>query len=202
MARVGDVLIRRATETFVGRRKELAVLLEAVEQDGPLVVHVHGIPGIGKSSLLEVCAERARERGATVVRLDCRAMEPTPRGLLHELATVVEGDGAHRKVARRLRRLGNRVVLGFDNYGFFRLMDTWLRGSSRPCSATPFVSCYCSGVSRRCRLRRQRQGGGAVFSLPLGPLEMRRRPRYSIIGVRGDEALRIKAASPAATRWR
>ena len=69
-ARVRDVLSRRATGTFVGRARELAVLLEAIEQDGPLVVHVHGIPGIGKSSLLEACAQRARARGATVVRLD------------------------------------------------------------------------------------------------------------------------------------
>jgi hypothetical protein len=50
MARVRDVLVRRATEAFV--------LLETVEQDRPLVVHVHGIPGIGKSSLLEACAQR------------------------------------------------------------------------------------------------------------------------------------------------
>ena len=128
MARVRDVLVRHAAEAFVGRRNELAVLLKALEQDGPLVVHVHGIPGIGKSSLLEVYAQRARERGATVVRLDCRAMEPTPRGLLHELAPVVGGDvSTPEKAARRLRRLGNRVVLALDNYEVFRLMDSWLR---------------------------------------------------------------------------
>ena len=46
---------------------------------GPQVVFVHGIAGIGKFTLLEAFAEQARSRGATVVRLDCRGVEPTDR---------------------------------------------------------------------------------------------------------------------------
>jgi putative protein kinase ArgK-like GTPase of G3E family len=73
--RVRDVLRRRAIEAFVGRQHELAVLLGALERDGPLVIHVHGIAGIGKSSLLETFAVRARARRATVVHLAWKIRE-------------------------------------------------------------------------------------------------------------------------------
>ena len=192
-ARVRDVLSRRATGTFVGRARELAVLLEAIEQDGPLVVHVHGIPGIGKSSLLEACAQRTRARGATVVRLDCRAMEPTPRGLLHELAAAIGGDGSTpEKAARRLARLGERVVLALDNYEVFRLMDTWLRQAFIPVLGDN-VRVLLFGRQPPVPAWAATPGWQELFrSLTLGPLEdeaattlLRR------IGVRGDEARRI-----------
>ena len=72
--RVGDILKRRAKEGFVGRRDEKAALLGTLLDGGPLVLFVHGIAGIGKSSLLEAFSAEARARGAQVVRLDCRSM--------------------------------------------------------------------------------------------------------------------------------
>ncbi|MFQ5897851.1 MAG: winged helix-turn-helix domain-containing protein [Candidatus Methylomirabilia bacterium] len=126
--RVSDALAQRSTDTFVGRAEELAVLLQSLERDGPLVVHVQGIAGIGKSSLVHAFSSRARARRATVVRLDCHAIEPTERGFLRELAVAIGSDAATReKVVRRLGRLGRRVVLALDTYEVFRLMDTWLR---------------------------------------------------------------------------
>jgi hypothetical protein len=125
---VRDLLAQQATETFVNRAEELAALLRALERDGPPVTHVHGIGGVGKSSLLEVFAAQARRRGVAVVRLDCRAIEPTERGFLHELGAAIGGDGATpEEAAERLGRLGDRVVLALDTYEVFRLMDTWLR---------------------------------------------------------------------------
>jgi len=62
----------------IGRSAELEVLLSMLDR-GPQVVFVHGIDGIGKFTLLEAFAEQARSRGATVVRLDCRGVEPTDR---------------------------------------------------------------------------------------------------------------------------
>ena len=123
--RVGDILKRRAIESFVGRREEKTALLRVLEENGPLVVFVHGIAGIGKSSLLEAFSEEAREHGAMVVRLDCRSMEPTERGFLHELGTAI-GSEVHTEddATDRLGRLGDRVVLVLDTYEVFRLMDT------------------------------------------------------------------------------
>src|SRR3990172_5393309 len=87
--KVRDILKRRAIESFVGRREEKTALLRTLAEKGPIVLFVHGIAGIGKSSLLETFSEEARTHGATVLRLDCHSMEPTERGFLHELGTAI-----------------------------------------------------------------------------------------------------------------
>lgn len=126
--RIGDLLAQRATESFVGREEELGQLLQCLQEDSPPVVHVHGIGGIGKSSLLETFASRARAQGATVLCLDCRSIEPTEAGFLDELATVIGGNPfTVEEAAARFDSLGDRVVLALDTYEVFRLMDTWLR---------------------------------------------------------------------------
>src|SRR3989304_3782721 len=114
--RVRDILKRRATESFVGRKEEKDALLKTLEENGPLVVFVHGIAGIGKTSLLETFSEEARLRGATVVRLDCRSMEPTERGFLHELSTAIGSQvQTADEAAERLGRLWRGRVLVFRN---------------------------------------------------------------------------------------
>ena len=126
--RIGDLLAQRATETFVGREEDLGLLLQTLREDSPPVIHVHGIGGIGKSSLLEAFASRARAQGATVLCLDCRSIEPTEAGFLDELGTVIGGNPSTvEEAAARIDSLGERVVLALDTYEVFRLMDTWLR---------------------------------------------------------------------------
>lgn len=126
--RVGDLLKQQATESFVGRTKELGNFLQTLEEESPLVLFVHGIGGVGKSSLLDVFSTQARERGASLVRLDCRAIEPTPRAFLHELSSAIGGDATTPEEAvGRLEGLAVRVVLALDTYEVFRTMDTWLR---------------------------------------------------------------------------
>ena len=89
---------------------------------------IHGIPGIGKSSLLELFLARARTCGATVVKLDYRSIEPTERGFIHELGAAIGGDTPTvEESAESLGSLGHRVVLALDTYEVFRLMDSWLR---------------------------------------------------------------------------
>lgn len=130
--RVAEILARQASATFVGRRNELARLLGALE-DNTLVVFIHGIAGIGKSALLTAFVEQARSRGATVLRLDCRAMEPTERGFLQELGAATGGAfTTPEQAAERLAALGERVVLSLDTYEVFRLVDPWLRQSFIP----------------------------------------------------------------------
>ncbi len=128
MPRVRDLLDRQVAGSFVGRDEELRSLREILVDGGPVVVHLHGIAGIGKSRLLGAFAQVARAEGATVVRLDCRGVEPTEAGLLTELATASGGAlGSAEEVAGRLGRVGDKVIVALDTYEVFRLMDTWLR---------------------------------------------------------------------------
>ena len=112
-----------------------------------------GFPGA-----LETFAIAARRCGATIVRLDCRAIEPTEAGFLRELTGAILGaDSASAEdTTDRLAVLGDPVVVALDNYEVFRLMDGWLHQvfapalpverTAGPGGAVP-TSC-CSNTSR------------------------------------------------------
>lgn len=125
---LSDRLSQQATWGFVGRAQEISHLHRMlIEQDTP-VVFVHGIGGIGKSSLLAAFAAQVQSQGAVVIRLDCRAIKPSEEGFLQELTAAIGGYSADvEQIAQRLSQLGERVILVFDNYEVFRMMDTWLR---------------------------------------------------------------------------
>jgi|SRR5215213_1834373 len=112
---VKDLLAQRASETFVGRTDELKTLFSLLD-DGLRVIFVHGIAGVGKSALLGEFAEQARLWGAKVVGLDCRSIEPTERGFLHDLSNIIGAAlTAPAQASERLESLGGRVVLTLDN---------------------------------------------------------------------------------------
>jgi len=127
LQRIRDHLVTQAAESMIGRAEERSALLKCLQTGGPHVVHLHGMAGVGKSTLLEAFVATARRDGATVVRLDCRIIEPTQAGFLHELVGAIGGDVATAEdAADRLGLLGDPVVVALDNYEVFRLMDGWL----------------------------------------------------------------------------
>jgi Transcriptional regulatory protein, C terminal len=118
---------RRSSVEITGRDRELDLLAQLL-CDGPAVLAVHGLGGIGKTTLLEAFAARARSGGAVVVSLDGREIEPTERGFLHCLGTRTGGESATlAKAAERLGSLGRRVILTLDSCELLRLLDNWLR---------------------------------------------------------------------------
>ncbi len=126
--RMKDLLTQRALENLVGRTREMASLLQCLEDECPLVVHIHGIGGVGKSALMQAFSTQAQEQGATVVILDSPLIEPTERGFLQELGNAIELDTPTMEgVVNKLETLGSRVFLVLETYELFRLMDTWLR---------------------------------------------------------------------------
>jgi DNA-binding response OmpR family regulator len=120
---IRDLLADRARRGFVGRERELLLLNTLLGDDGPLVLHLRGAPGVGKSRLLDVFAAGARAREATVVRLDGHAVEPTEAGFRQALASALSGSSPDQSEVRA----GGRVVVAIDAYEELRLLDTWLR---------------------------------------------------------------------------
>jgi class 3 adenylate cyclase len=133
-SRLSRLLSCRAAEAFVGRSAELSLLDTLFARAGPLVVHIHGIGGVGKSSLLDAFERRARRsRPAAVIRVDCRRVEPTERGVVHALASALRTKARTLNgLTKRVAALRGRVVLAFDNYEVFRLADAWIRQTLVP----------------------------------------------------------------------
>ncbi|MEJ3658034.1 AAA family ATPase [Actinomycetes bacterium KLBMP 9759] len=99
-------------QRFVGRAAELAAFTAALATpDRPAVVFVHGPAGIGKSTLLDMMAERAADLGAAPVRFDARSVPPGPSGI--RAATSSTG--------------GDRPMIFLDPYDRHPALDGWVR---------------------------------------------------------------------------
>jgi hypothetical protein len=128
MARTLQTLLDERASALPGRDRERTVLLELVEREQPLFAVVHGIAGVGKSALLRAFAGDARERGARVLEVDCRTVEPTESGFLDALGRVLDVPlGSAGDAADALAALPGRTVIVLDPYERFRLLDTWVR---------------------------------------------------------------------------
>lgn len=133
MEKIEDLLDRQVPRSVVGRGRALDALTACLEPDGPVVCWVHGIPGIGKSALLQALSARLRAFDARVVPIDGRDVEPSERGFLHLLARRLDAPDATRDgVVRRLDELGGPLVLLVDTYERLRLLDSWFRNSFVP----------------------------------------------------------------------
>lgn len=126
MGTVGQRITEYAAQRALGRDRELAVLAEMLDEGGPLVVFVHGLGGIGKTTLLDAHAELARRTGMTVAAVDCGAVEPTEAGLIAELAGRLGADASLSAVMERLASF-DAALITFDAYERFRLLDSWIR---------------------------------------------------------------------------
>jgi len=176
---------------LVGRESERAFLHSVLSVDGPLVVFIHGIGGVGKSTLVEVFTNEARAHGAIVLRLDSGTIEPTPRGFLAAISSVTGSElMTAEAAAARLAGLGPRVVLVLDRYEVLRPIDLWLQRTFVPALAET-TRVVLAG--REGPMPGWPTGMGPLFrSLPLGNLP---RDDAEVLlrreGVVGDDVERI-----------
>jgi hypothetical protein len=124
---LGELLASGRRRRFVGRAAEVELFRSALDLPEPpfLVLHVFGPPGVGKTGLLDVCADLATDAGAHLVRLDGRNLLPSPSAVLQELGEVLEvpdGDGAIGGPPG-----GGRVVILIDTYERLAPLDDWVR---------------------------------------------------------------------------
>jgi DNA-binding CsgD family transcriptional regulator len=133
---IAERVAEAASQTFIGRRVELGLLQDAIASDElPFhVAFVHGPGGIGKSRLVQalMASLNSDTRG---VHLDCRNLEPTPRGFQTGMARALglsPRDISLDLIAESLTRDARRTVVALDTYEVFGLLDAWLRTTFLP----------------------------------------------------------------------
>lgn len=158
--------------SLVGRDDEIAVLARMLDEDGPRIVWVHGLAGIGKSTLLDAFRDVARGQGTTVIALDCRSVEPTENGFLGALSSALGAEMTSvPDCMKRLSRLGDVVVLSFDTYEALRLLDPWIREAFVP-ALPDNMRIILAAREAPLPVWWRRRGWEAVFrTLELPPLE-------------------------------
>ncbi|GGK81820.1 AAA family ATPase [Mangrovihabitans endophyticus] len=118
---LADRVRRSRRDGFVGRAEERRTFRRALraEPDAPQVFFVHGVPGIGKSALLEQFADDALAREWTVIRVDGE----------RTAADVREFEERAQPI-----RYANRPLLVVDRFEHCQAVETWLREEFLPAS--------------------------------------------------------------------
>ncbi|HLM07904.1 MAG TPA: ATP-binding protein [Blastococcus sp.] len=124
--RLGEALDAARGRTFVGRDRELALFDEAVGgRSSRRVFLVHGVGGIGKSSLLGQFRARALAAGRPAVLIDGREVDPSPDGVRAALARALPAS------ATRFDDLPAPALL-VDHYEQLTAADAWIRRELLP----------------------------------------------------------------------
>jgi DNA-binding winged helix-turn-helix (wHTH) protein len=184
---LGCLLAQQVGE-ITGRERERAQLRALLEPDGPCVAYVHGLAGVGKTTLLHAFAREARAGGAEVIELDGHVVAATQREFLAAI-----GGTAVEEAAAALGARGERVVLILDTFELFAMLDHWLCRVMLP--ALPANVRVVIG-GRNAPFERWRSYGSLLCAIPLGNLspddadELLRRN-----GVDGMAAQRINAVA-------
>ena len=181
-------LLAQQAGTITGRERERALLGRLFDPDGPCVAYIHGLAGVGKTTLLHAFAADAREAGAAVLELDGHVVPATQREFLLAL-----GGSTVEEAAAALGDRGERVVLILDTFELLAMLDHWLCRVMLP--ALPAnVRVVIAG--RHAPFERWRGYGPLLCSVPLDNLspeeagELLRRN-----GVDGMTAFRINAVA-------
>ena len=126
---LGDRWERRAVEALAGRREELERLEGFALGEEALVMHVQGIPGVGKTHLLNALVAHLGEEDVSVVPMDARWCEPSPAALCRAISREIGMPESEDRsvVATGLSDRAQRTLLVLDSYESFRLLDSWLR---------------------------------------------------------------------------
>jgi DNA-binding winged helix-turn-helix (wHTH) protein len=165
MAQTLGALLAEQAGAITGRERERAQLRRLLEPGGPVVAYVHGLAGVGKSTLLHAFAADARTASACCVEIDGHAVYATRRAVLAPL-----GGGDEPTLERAVAALGARgdqVVLIVDTFELLAMVEDWICRTLIP--ALPgHVRVVLAG--REPPTGRWRRYGPLLCSLPLANL--------------------------------
>ncbi|MFC0212939.1 LuxR C-terminal-related transcriptional regulator [Paenibacillus chartarius] len=133
-------LVERELRFIVGRERELdsfEKMLRTMQQDSTLrLLHLYGTGGVGKSTFLRLCRQKAQQSGARYFQLDSRDFNHSERGfgmaLLPQLGVNPQPvcDPIRLSVDQLARHADNNecpIVLAIDTFEEMQDMENWLR---------------------------------------------------------------------------
>jgi Transcriptional regulatory protein, C terminal/AAA ATPase domain len=123
----GKTLANCSTQEVVGREAEIELLLTSLAGSTPSIWYVHGIAGIGKSTLLRAVASAADQKGWSVVLLDGRSIEPITAGFLASLSQQIGRDVGVAELTTTFAKDRQTTAIIIDNYESLTLLDAWVR---------------------------------------------------------------------------
>lgn len=129
-ASLGELLSTLRHRLFVGRASECELFRSALTTTPPpfAVLLLHGPGGIGKSSLVEAFARIASGLGATVARLDGRAVGTSAADVIRALLQwmIIPDDGGP------IESPSGQLVIMIDNFDRLAALGRWLREDLLP----------------------------------------------------------------------
>jgi hypothetical protein len=130
MAQTLGALLAQHAGTLTGRERERAQLRRLLEPGGPIVAHVHGLAGVGKTTLLHAFAADARAAGFSTVEIDGHVTYPTERALLASVKQgvrpLVSPGEAPPTVGAVVAELREPTLLLIDTFEMLRPLEHWL----------------------------------------------------------------------------
>ena len=166
---VVDTEAIRPVLTFSAREEELTAIASALSHDGA-VVAVHGLGGVGKTSIAREYAWRNREPYSIIWWLPAQTEDGIIEGLLRLGATLMRGldqladrrAAAQRVTGALLSGFSKPALLVFDNLEDEPLLRTWLPRSG----ARALVTSRCAAW------------GAEVTTIPLHAWDLETAVRY------------------------
>lgn len=181
-------LLAQQAGTITGRERERALLGRLFEPDGPCVAHIHGLAGVGKTTLLNAFACDARAAGIAVLEVDGHVTAATQREFLLAL-----GGSTVEEAAAAVGARGEQVVLIIDTFELLAMLDHWLCRVLFP--ALPANVRVVIG-GRNAPFDRWRSYGPLIWPIALGNLSPEEAAALLFTnGVDGETAWRINAVA-------
>ena len=115
-------------QKLIGRDAELDFLSRVFTTNGPDVIAVYGIAGIGKSSLINEFIINAKDRKRNLIFLDCQLIKPIEKSFLQSLCQQLDTENKSlAELASYLKQQSESIILVLDQFESFQLLESWFR---------------------------------------------------------------------------
>ena len=149
----------------ITRKAELELLEPLLASGSTQVLYIHGISGIGKTTLLQQLGQIA-----PILHLDCAQIEPTDTGLLQALDGAIGAPGEPLELDSLAQLRLSPTLIALDHYESLKLLDMWIRQFLTPQLPPQITLVLCSRQPPHNDWLINDNGYGQFKTLELGPL--------------------------------